>query len=455
MRRAALAVVGTGAVLLRCPDEVATDSGALAAAESGCLCDAQPPELWSDNTAFEGCAAEAQRVAQGLVAFRLLPGNIAGTVVCVPLQCRPCAGEAPSLPPSESNALTFASRELCPRGSPVIVTDAALSEARQEFIQTFGASPLHRNQEFRGLWAECSDSVQRVAAKVCFPTLAGEGCDEWSKYALPRCRLNLGFPYDPQHMSFLTAHACPSTRQLYCPPDVPIAIRATLKAGSRSTGLWAATIEGLLPSLVALRRALTASLQDEVNFARGSGSSADAAFKRFGREWIEHELFRLGCSQEDWHRTLNGITTRHFNEELPLLGLPLALCPTCCREGTARLRVVTLRNPFARLASYWREWKQRRGHLAPDISFDSWLKEILSESPDRSFISERDEFHVEPAFTSSSSWNVLKSRSDWWRTLFAESLTVVADLCRPSRVVPKERFFGRARCRGAWSCKRW
>eukprot|EP00439_Symbiodinium_sp_Y106_P062635 s642_g9.t1 len=54
------------------------------------------------------------------------------------------------------------------------------------------------------------------------------------------------------------------------------------------------------------------------------------------------------------------MTARHFNEELPLLGLPLALCPTCCREGTARLRVVTLRNPFARLASYWREWKQRR-----------------------------------------------------------------------------------------------
>ena len=35
-------------------------------------------------------------------------------------------------------------------------------------------------------------------------------------------------------------------------------------------------------------------MQDEVNFARGAGASADSAFKRYGREWIEHLTWSLG-----------------------------------------------------------------------------------------------------------------------------------------------------------------
>ena len=118
-------------------------------------------------------------------------------------------------------------------------------------MQTFGAM----RGQLRSLRGECSSQSQRVVAEVC----NGEVCDEWSKYAQPRqgtslcdkdhmsltcsfhkstcesarCRIMVGFPYDPQHMSFLTAHACASLRQLYCPPNVPIAIRATLKAASR------------------------------------------------------------------------------------------------------------------------------------------------------------------------------------------------------------------------------
>ena len=40
---------------------------------------------------------------------------------------------------------------------------------------------------------------------------------------------------------------------------------------SRSTGLWAAMLEGLLPALTAVRRAITASLQDEA----GAGAAVN------------------------------------------------------------------------------------------------------------------------------------------------------------------------------------
>ncbi|CAJ1462374.1 unnamed protein product [Effrenium voratum] len=368
---------GVCGVLVRClPEEVK-------GANSGCLCVEEPPQLWSENTAFEGCAAEARRVDSGPVAFQLGPGAAPGSMTCVPLSCLPCRGTPPALPPTQRR--TFATRPLC-SGAPVIVTDAALAAQEVEFVQTFGAM----RGQLRSLRGECSSQSQRVVAEVC----NGEVCDEWSKYAQPRCRIMVGFPYDPQHMSFLTAHACASLRQLYCPPNVPIAIRATLKAASRSTGLWAAMIEGLLPALVAIRRAITASLQE----ASLAGGISDAVFKRFGREWIEHETFRLGCTQEYWERNLNSIVSRHLHDQLPMLALPLGLCPTCCKHGTGRLQVVVMRNPFARLASYWRDWRGSKGHLAPNITFQEWLDEILSDQPNRSLISARDEFHVEPAF---------------------------------------------------------
>ncbi|CAE7022695.1 yipf6 [Symbiodinium sp. KB8] len=82
---------------------------------------------------------------------------------------------------------------------------------------------------------------------------------------------------------------------------------------------------------------------------------------------------------EDWHRTLNGGSALWVESESFLQAFRW-LCALPAAET-------------AQLGFAW-------GHLAPDISFDAWLKEILSESPDRSFISERDEFHVEPAFTS-------------------------------------------------------
>ncbi|CAK9027147.1 unnamed protein product [Durusdinium trenchii] len=196
-------------------------------------------------------------------------------------------------------------------------------------------------------------------------------------------------------MSFLTAHSCPSTRQLYCPPHLPLAIQATLKAASRSTGLWAAMLEGLLPALTAVRRAITASLQDEAT----SASLGDATFKRFAREWIEHEALRLGCDQGYWERNLNSIAGRHLQDELPMLGLPLGLCPTCCLHGHWRLRVVILRNPFSRLASYWGDWRKRKGkQLAPEMTFEVWLSEFLSDAPNSSLFDARDAFHVEPAF---------------------------------------------------------
>merc|ERR1712113_18747 len=89
-------------------------------------------------------------------------------------------------------------------------------------------------------------------------------------------------------MGFLYAPACERSEQFLCPPNVPIAIRPALKAGSRATVLWASMIEGIWQHLVTMRRTLTAELSE----------SSQGSIWRFLREWIEHEEMRLGCSRE-------------------------------------------------------------------------------------------------------------------------------------------------------------
>eukprot|EP00439_Symbiodinium_sp_Y106_P070945 s642_g12.t1 len=91
------------------------------------------------------------------------------------------------------------------------------------------------------------------------------------------------------------------------------------------------------------------------------------------------------CSPWAWQGLTNGAL-----EEV--VGLPPSVAPPLA-GSFAEYRRCTV-------GIFQKEKNTPKGHLAPDISFDSWLKEILSETPDRSFISERDEFHVEPAFTS-------------------------------------------------------
>eukprot|EP00933_Yihiella_yeosuensis_P040371 TRINITY_DN34672_c0_g1_i1.p1 TRINITY_DN34672_c0_g1~~TRINITY_DN34672_c0_g1_i1.p1 ORF type:complete len:526 (+),score=80.15 TRINITY_DN34672_c0_g1_i1:53-1630(+) len=402
------------AILVRCPlqsFEVVNAS----LADRPCRCKHQVAQLWSKHSALEGCAAEALRVAErGIAAFHLRRID-ARAVRCIPDRCLPCESVAASTalpvliqPPADDDAPgalsweTYASKVLCPHGEPVIIADAAPAVAKSEFVRTFGPSLLRRDQELRRFETECTSASQRIKATVCFKNVQGSEkaeesmCDEWSKYAQPRCRINVGMPYDVTHMSFLTAHTCASMRQMYCPPSVPVAIQPSLKSGSRSTGLWAAMLEGLLPGLVAARRAITAHLQGQ-SLNQGEGGSD--AFKRYAHDWLEHESFRLGCSLEYWYTSMHAISARHFDEGVPKVGLPLGLCPTCCSTGVARLKVVILRSPFARLASYFvKDWRKRKGHLSPNITFENWIEVAFGTTPDDVLMDKRDHFHIEPAF---------------------------------------------------------
>ncbi|CAE8615180.1 unnamed protein product [Polarella glacialis] len=188
-------------------------------------------------------------------------------------------------------------------------------------------------------------------------------------------------------MGFLTAHAY---GQFFCPPTVPVAIQPTPKAGSRSLGVWAAQIEGLMPGLVAARRAITSLLQ-----AGGENPS----YERYTKEWLEHEMLRLQCSFEAWEASANAVMGKYLADDWPTLGVPLELCPTVCQRGIARLRVVMLRSPFARLASYYRfDWRKRRGDVALGATFDHWIEVALGPETNESLLDAYDALHIRPVF---------------------------------------------------------
>merc|ERR1719409_721796 len=107
-------------------------------------------------------------------------------------------------------------------------------------------------------------------------------------------------------------------------------------------------IEGLLPGLVALRRSVTAGLQR---------TERATWMERYTRENFEHETLRLGCSFDILVDDINAGISRFYRDDWPMIGVPLELCPTCCRHAAGRIKVVFVRNPKGRLASFYKsDW---------------------------------------------------------------------------------------------------
>merc|ERR1719198_2198369 len=81
------------------------------------------------------------------------------------------------------------------------------------------------------------------------------------------------------------------------------------------------------------------------------------------------------------------------------VGLPLSYCPTCCRTGAGRLRIIMLRSPLARMQSYYHKyWSNSKGHLLPG-GFDRWVEEVLGSGARNSTLFEADDLdHVAPTF---------------------------------------------------------
>lgn len=301
--------------------------------------------------------------------------------------------------PERSDRQVFVPRELCQDGTLTILTELATLTlkdgsvppeiAELEFIRLFGPQRL-QHQVFHSLHMECSADVHRVVAKVCF---TGSDCDELSKYSLPRCHVSLGLPYDFGDSNFLYAPSCERTGQFYCPPGVPVALQLTLKAGSRSATVWAAMLEGLMPGVVSARRTLAVSLSD-------SDDAGGSKVGRFAREWLEHDEMRLGCPGElAFFSISRGV---HMLNE-GRVGLPMALCPSCCKTAAGRLRVVFIRDPVARMSSFYHGyWFPNKGHLLPGQDrlekhalFETWVELILNGSSAMFEASDLD--HVRPA----------------------------------------------------------
>ncbi|CAE8637611.1 unnamed protein product [Polarella glacialis] len=384
--------------------------------------------------AVEGCAAHALSLlgqeptssngADVAYGFHVLwpQADSQGISRCVVERCIITGSGCSScirIPDDTPGWRSYARRSLCPNGAgvpailPEIASLASLETgtgaaedgvsvrqdiAEQEFLRVFGPGSL-RGQELRGFRSECSASAHRLVAKVCLG--GAKGCDELSKYSLPRCHVSLTMPYDPGDGGFLYAPACERTGQLYCPPGLPVALQLTLKAGSRSAAVWAAMLEGLLPALVNARRTLA------VTFADSGADAGHGRLARYVQEWLEHEEMRLGCAPD---LALFSITRAlHMLSDEGRVGLPLALCPTCCRTGAGRLRVIFVRSPLARLRSFFHGyWFPSKGHLLPPLRenargeedhFETWVELILEVGSGNRTLFEADDLdHVAPAF---------------------------------------------------------
>ncbi|CAJ1343400.1 unnamed protein product [Effrenium voratum] len=397
-----------------------------------CQCQEVAQVSVSTATAAEGCAAEAVlwRRHPTWIAFHIFPaksetrcvvercdGRCGGAEVHACEDCiwdsaggsnfaRPDAKLFAGLPQvakcvRREQVVSYVPRALCPDGMAAILPElGALSEdggllpaetAETEFVRLFGPLRL-QGQMFQTMQTECSATAHRAVAKICF----GDECDEWSKYSLPRCHVSLGLPYEFGDSNFLYAPACERTQQFYCPPGLPVALQLTLKAGSRSATVWAAMLEGLMPAVVSARRTLAVAM---------SGSAAGySRVARYAQEWLEHEEMRLGCSPD---LALFSISRGLHMLSDGRVGLPMGLCPTCCRTGAGRLRVVFVRSPLARLSSFFHGyWFPQKGHLLKEETsqFQQWVRLILSPVASASPLFEASDLdHVRPAFTESLS----------------------------------------------------
>lgn len=388
------------------------------------LCSRATEERVPASIAAEACAARAILIATSdrleaqhlhfAYAFHLVPGAGEGVLRCIVARCDSGAA-VPQDGAVDKDWQSYAPQDLCPggRGMPAVLAesmplsldDAGLSDsarvplglAKVEFQRLFGPGLIRRDQRLKGMRTECSSESHRVAAEVCFGD-SDENCDEWSKYSLPRCHISLSLPFEPMSEGFLYAPACERKGQLYCPPGLPIALQLTLKAGSRSANVWAAMLEGLLPALSFARRNLAVALSDS-----GEAGGGQSRLGRYVQEWLEHDESRLGCTPETaLFSVMRGL---HLFAESGRIGLPLSLCPTCCRSGAGRLRVIFIRNPLLRLRSFFKGyWAPLKRHLLPPSllsgadDFETWVFLILGPGRSNHTLFESTDLdHVAPA----------------------------------------------------------
>eukprot|EP00747_Dinoflagellata_sp_TGD_P179587 gnl/TRDRNA2_/TRDRNA2_30630_c0_seq2.p1 gnl/TRDRNA2_/TRDRNA2_30630_c0~~gnl/TRDRNA2_/TRDRNA2_30630_c0_seq2.p1 ORF type:complete len:579 (+),score=79.30 gnl/TRDRNA2_/TRDRNA2_30630_c0_seq2:235-1737(+) len=151
---------------------------------------------------------------------------------------------------------------------------------------------------------------------------------------------------------------------LHCPLWVPVAVLLIDRIASMSLMLWLAALDGrprrTAPEFEPLddeRLGLDARRPNLwSNYESLSAAYSDGGSKRLREFWLASEWRTLGLTeQQAVNMTRRSMMMfHHVGKVGRRLMLPPHLCFTCCREGHGRVRVIIVRNPFARLVSLFR-----------------------------------------------------------------------------------------------------
>lgn len=135
--------------------------------------------------------------------------------------------------------------------------------------------------------------------------------------------------------------------QIYhCPRNLPIALFLLPKSGTTSSLNWLLGHEDVWPSLDHAASAMRESPSEMMHWL-----GSEAAWWMVGEDAAKmianRVMHRYPATPESLHEAKE--VTKHM-KFLP----PAHLCPMCCAKGLDRLKVVVARNPFVRLASFFK-----------------------------------------------------------------------------------------------------
>jgi len=153
---------------------------------------------------------------------------------------------------------------------------------------------------------------------------------------------------------------------LHCPLWAPLAAAVMDRAASMSLLHWLAALDGrprrTKPSSAdrSGRQVFEVSARDRLTLWEQWESLA-TAYANGGvpglvRDWLSPEFRAVGLNARQSRNasTWSLLGSHHIGVRGRRIHLPSHLCFTCCSQGIDRLRVVFVRNPFARLVSFFR-----------------------------------------------------------------------------------------------------
>eukprot|EP00434_Breviolum_minutum_P004310 symbB.v1.2.003798.t1/scaffold192.1/size616647/9 len=133
----------------------------------------------------------------------------------------------------------------------------------------------------------------------------------------------------------------------HCPLNVPVALESSSKSGSTSVGRWALQMDFPKGRDFALMAA---------SWSPHAGTHAERQhFLDWATRWFFPDIMDEDANEED--PEIRG-RLRELAQPLRFGGasltVPASSCLTCCRHGIGRVKVMVVRNPYARFVSAYR-----------------------------------------------------------------------------------------------------